>query len=107
MNAVTGDRCRQLRRGFVLGNIVGFDAGNGNGADAGGLEGRNVGVIHHASLLEYQATLADRMDDDATFGVAGRDGSEFHFSFPPPFAGEGREVAGSRSAAVISAMMET
>src|SRR5262249_38043987 len=102
MHPFTGNRRRQFGSRGVLGYVTRLDAGYRDGRDPGGLERRDIGIAYHTALLEHEATLADRMDDDAALRVARCDRAEFHLSISAE-----RRSADSRSDAVISAMMAT
>ena len=96
-HAVAGHRGRELRGGGVFRHVARLQPRHRDRGDAGGLERRDLGVADHGALAENESALADRMDDDAAFGLGGRHRAELHLVFS----------AVSRSDAVTSPMIET
>ena len=97
VHAVAGHGCRKLGGSGVFRHVARLQPRHCDRGDAGCRQRRDLGIADHGALLEHEAALADRMDDDAALGLGGSDRSELHRVFSAP----------SRSDAVTSPMIET
>src|SRR3546814_9768653 len=76
--ALAAERRRELARRRVLVDVVRLETRGDHLGDAGGGEGGDVVGREAAPLLEGKAGAAQRVGEEAAFGLAGRHGTADH-----------------------------
>ena len=101
IDALAGNRLRDAGGGVVFGDVALLQPHHDDFLDARLVERLDLGRADRGALLEHQRTLPQRMHGDAANRVGRTGGTELHAActFAVSF--------GSRSSAVISAMIET
>src|SRR5262249_436659 len=104
LDALAGDRRRDLRRRLILRNIAGLEPRHHDLADPARLQGGDLVPPDDGALLEREAGLADRVHSDAVLGLANRHRTELHdTSSRAPFAPwRGRAVFSPMIAPAVS-----